>query len=60
VIIVFDFLFLFSGWVVGQLLFQGYEAHVPWSKRLGKLAVMTLIFAVVLVSLSQWHSLADG
>jgi hypothetical protein len=43
----FDLLVFFVGWVAGQLIFHGYEAHVPPMKRLVKLSVMTLIFAAV-------------
>ena len=53
IVMAFDFLFFFSGWLVGQVLFHGYEAHVPLAKRLGKLLVMTLIFAVVYRTLGR-------
>jgi hypothetical protein len=35
------------GWGVAQRLFHGYEAHVPWPKRLAKLATLVLVFSVV-------------
>lgn len=49
----FDFLFFFAGWGLGQWLFQAYEAHVPWSKRLGKLLVMALVFVAVYAGLGR-------
>ena len=46
----FDLLFYFAGWVAGQLIFHGYEAHGPPVKRLAKLSVMALIFAAVRIA----------
>ena len=43
----FDFAVLWSGWFIAQLLFQGFEAHVPWSKRLSKLLIISLVLAAV-------------
>lgn len=49
----FDWLFFFAGWVAGQLIFQGYEAHAPPIKRLAKLSVLTLTFAAVRIILGR-------
>ena len=49
----FDWLFFFAGWVAGQTVFHGYEAHVPPMKRLAKLLVMTLLFAAVRIALGR-------
>lgn len=51
--IIFDFLFFFSGWLAGQVLFHGYEAHVSLAKRLFKLLVMTLVFVSVYRTLGR-------
>lgn len=40
-----DLAVMVLGWAVAQKLFAGYEAHVPWPKRLGKLLVMAGMFA---------------
>ncbi len=32
------------GWFLAQILFYGYEAHVPWSKRISKLIVLFVVF----------------
>ena len=39
-----DMFIFFAGWLVGQLLFQGYEAHVPWTKRIAKLVFLAAVF----------------
>ena len=49
----FDGLFFFAGWVTGQIIFQGYEAHVPPMQRLTKLLVLTLTFAAVRITLGR-------
>jgi hypothetical protein len=43
----FDLLIFVTGWLIAQLLFHGFEAHVPMSKRLSKLLVMGLLFVVI-------------
>lgn len=43
----FDLLFFFCGWLIGQMLFNGYEAHLPLRKRLGKLLILTILFVAV-------------
>lgn len=42
-----DLLVLTTGWALSQALFNGYEAHVRWSKRLGKFVTIALVFAAV-------------
>lgn len=39
-----DMKIFFGGWLLAQVLFKGYEAHVPLPKRLTKLAVLFAIF----------------
>ena len=41
-------------WVVGSLVFAGYEVHVPWAKRTLKLVVMLGILTVVHVVLGRF------
>ena len=41
-------------WVVGSLVFAGYEAHVPWSKRMLKLVVMLGVLTVVHILLGRF------
>ncbi len=36
-----------SGWLVGQWLFRGYEAHVRPSKRLVKLVLLAVVFFAI-------------
>ena len=38
---------VFAGWLVAQLLFSGYEAHVPLRKRIAKIAIMLVVFALI-------------
>lgn len=42
-----DIAIFLGGWIVAQLLFNGFEEHEPWSKRLTKIAVLTIIFGAV-------------
>ena len=41
-------------WVVGSLVFAGYEAHVPWTKRMLKLVVMLGVLTVVHILLGRF------
>ena len=43
----FDLLFLLGGWAAAQVVFHGYEAHVPPGKRLVKLLAMTAMLMTV-------------
>lgn len=51
--ILLDMAIFISSWAVAQLLFNGYEAHEPWSKRLTKLAVLTAVFLAVRLLLAR-------
>lgn len=44
---VLDLSIFVAGWVLAQILFKGYEAHVPLAKRAAKLAVLTLVFSPI-------------
>ncbi len=43
----FDLVILILGWLLGQIIFSAYEAHVPGWRRLGKFAVLTTILMCV-------------
>lgn len=49
-----DMTIFFGGWLVAQILFKGYEAHVPWVKRISKLAVLFLIFLAIYYFWGRW------
>lgn len=38
---------LVGGWLAAQILFHGYEAHVPLAKRTAKLAVLFVVFLAI-------------
>ena len=42
-----DAVIFVSGWLVGQWVFQGYEAHVRHSKRLVKLVLLAAVFFAI-------------
>ena len=52
--IVLDMAILFLGWLIGQLLFNGYEAHVPLRKRIGKFLVLFVIFLAIDYFVGRW------
>jgi len=39
-----DAVLFISGWLAGQWVFRGYEAHVRPSKKLVKLVLLTVVF----------------
>ena len=45
--IVLDMSIFLLGWLIAQLLFNGYEAHVPLGKRLVKFLVLFVIFLAI-------------
>lgn len=45
--VVLDMGLFLGGWLLAQALFDGYERHEPWSKRLTKMAVMFVVLLVV-------------
>ncbi len=49
--LILDALVLTAGWLVAQVVFQGYENHVPLAKRIGKFAVLLVLFVAVNVVL---------
>jgi len=49
-----DFLVFFGGWGIAQMVFSGYEAHVPGSKRLLKILILGAIFGLVHVLVGRW------
>ncbi|MDJ0752782.1 MAG: hypothetical protein QNJ45_04635 [Ardenticatenaceae bacterium] len=51
--LIFDIAVFLSGWAIAQLIFSGYEAHVPWLKRLEKVAVIGLVLVPVQVYLGR-------
>ena len=36
-----------TGWIIGQWVFQGYEAHVVLGKKLAKLIVLAVVFFAI-------------
>ena len=49
-----DMTIFFGGWLVAQILFKGYEAHVPFVNRISKLAVLCLIFLAIYYFGGRW------
>jgi hypothetical protein len=46
-LIFLDMGILFAGWLLAQVLFNGYEAHVPITKRASKFVVLFVVFFAV-------------
>lgn len=42
-----DTMIFFAVWSLAQWIFRGYEAHVPYKRRLAKLTLLTLSVAMV-------------
>ena len=52
--IVVDMSIFLLGWLIAQILFSGYEAHVPLGKRIGKFAVLFVIFLAIDYFVGRW------
>ena len=48
-----DATLFFSIWLLAQKVFHGFEAHVPITKRLTKLVVMTVILLAIYALLGR-------
>jgi hypothetical protein len=53
-LIYLDMTIFFAGWLLAQILFNGYEAHVPLTKRVAKLAVLFAIFLAIHYFIGRW------
>ena len=42
-----DFALLIGGWLVGNVVLNAFERHVPWHRRAVKLVLIVLVFLVV-------------
>jgi hypothetical protein len=50
-----EFAIVVASWGIASVVFRGYEAHVPWSKRVWKLlVVLVLLTTVHLVAGRVW------
>jgi hypothetical protein len=53
-LIFLDLGIFFTGWLLAQILFNGYEAHVPLSKRASKFAVLLIVFSSIHYFAGRW------
>ena len=49
-----DFGIFFAGWLVAQVVFRGYEAHIPVSKSILKLAILFVVFLAIHYFVGRW------
>ncbi len=52
--IVLDMSIFFLGWLIAQLLFNGYEVHVSLTKRIAKFLVLFVIFLAIDFFAGRW------
>lgn len=49
-----DMSILVAGWFAAQVVFHGYEAHVPIVKRTAKLFVLFVVFLAIHLFAGRW------
>jgi hypothetical protein len=51
---IFDLIFIISGWGLGNLIFNKFEKHLPWWRRIGKLLMIMGILYLVGLAGRAW------
>lgn len=49
-----DISVLIFGWAIGQFVFNGFEAHVPWRRRIMKFVVIAGILTIFHQVIGRW------